>query len=170
MNFITLFFLGLLVLSGILFLFYKKVIFVSMNLITVMFAISAIGLLSALFIPGIYESFSRNAFNENFFGVQLQNADSALNAIANVPGGIINSIENIFNPDNSTNDYEFNSELYSSFIGLITGMIRIFVLIIASIGLVMSTYLRYTFTGIREAARLEKRVKELEHKLDTTST
>ncbi len=48
------------------FLFYRKVIVASQTIITFLFFVGLAGIISAIFIPQIYSSFTDNLFEENF--------------------------------------------------------------------------------------------------------
>ncbi|MCA9380994.1 hypothetical protein KC678_01910 [Candidatus Dojkabacteria bacterium] len=161
MTFIIIPFIIFLIIICIFFFFYRKVLIATQSLITIMFFAGLIGSISAIFIPIVYKAPIENYFSESLFGVQLQYADSTLTTVGSVPADLKNKIESLFDKDNVI-DAEFKSELYPSFINLISVLLRIFIFVISILLMIVATYMRYSFAGIRDYHRLEKRVKELE--------
>ena len=165
MTFIIIPFIIFLIVICIFFFFYRKVLVATQSLITIMFFVGLIGSISAIFIPFIYKAPIENYFSESFFGIQLQYADSTLTTVGSVPADLKNKIESLFGKDNIS-DSEFRSELYPSFINLISVLFRAFIFVISILLMIVATYMRYSFAGIRDYHKLEKRVKELEENLE----
>ncbi len=163
MNPITLFFTGLVIFFCILFFFYRKVIIATQVLITIFFFLGIFGILSAVFIPSLYSKVVENTFQENFFGRQLQYTDNTLTTIGEIPDGVIDSIEGIFGKNDR--DGKFQSNLYSSFVSLLSSILRGIILLFSVFLLIFSTYFRYSFAGLREYNKLQKRVEKLEKDL-----
>ncbi len=164
MNTVTILILVATIFIVLINLFYKKVIFISLSLINILFIISIIGIISALFLPSIYISTAELLFKDNAFGNSLLSIENFIEQIANIPSNIGNSIQNLIGRG-SDSGTSFDSNLYNDFIKLISGILRIFSIVLSLIILVITTYFKYVYSGFISSRKLEKRVEELEQKL-----
>jgi hypothetical protein len=163
MTSLTIAFLCIIIFITLIFVFYRRVILLTHFLITLLFSISLIGATSAVFLQDAYYTITENIFEETFFAQQLKYADGTLESVASIPGDIVDSIEDLFGEDEEKTEVDI--QLYSSFITFVGNIFRIFVFTISLIVMIFTTYFRYSFAGLREYSKLQKRVKALELKL-----
>lgn len=167
MNLITIIFFALIILSIFVFIFYKRIVVASFLLLNIIFALSLLSSLAALFAPFVFTAATESFLSNSSFGMQLQSADNTIKNVGNIPNDLKNRIEDLFNREEQSNqsDLAETPGLYVTFVNFISGLLRIFTLILATIVMVVSVYIRYAFGGLKETSRLEIRNTELEKRI-----
>ncbi len=150
-----------LILVALAFLFYRQIIHVNLVAITLLFPISFIVAMSALFLPVVYQGAAEVAFSEAQFSQQLKALDSTLTTAGNLPNNFIDKIHELLNQEN-TDSREYKSELYPQFINLVGEVLRWVTFILAFVIMLLISYTRYAFSSVFQVDKLEKRVRELE--------
>lgn len=164
MNILQIALLIIVILLLISFIFYKKVIHVTSLFIVLIFFASLLFSISAIFLPGVYKTGAELVFKDTPFAQQLKNADGTFTEIGKIPANIINSIGNIFGGNNQTQ--EFKTDLYNQFIDFAGSLIRIMVLIFGLILMLISVYVRYSYSGVIESEKLSRKLHELEKEVN----
>lgn len=149
----------------ILFFFlYKRIVAVAALFIFLLFITSIIFTISALFLPQLYKTGAEVLVKDTPFAQQLKYADGTFTEIGKLPSSIIGTIGNLFGQNNQTQ--EFKTDLYNQFVDFFGGLLRILVLVIALIIMLVSVYVRFSYSGLVESQKLEKKVKELEKEIN----
>jgi len=146
------------------FIFYRKVIHVTSIFIALLFIVSIVLSLAAVFVPQLYKSGAEILLKDTPFAVQLKSFDGTITDISKLPTSIIGSIGNLFGQNNTTTEYK--SDLYNQFINFAGGLIRIMTLIFAIIIMLISVYVRYSYSGVIESEKLARKVNELEKEVN----
>lgn len=157
----------ILIVIALAFLFYRQVIHANLVVITLLFPLSFLIAMSALFIPGIYHSLTDTALSETQFAQQLKSVDSTLTTAGNAPSNLLNDIQKLFNPNNSNQNSQYKSELYPQLVNLLSEVLRWLIFIFAFIVMILVAYSRYAFSSVFQVDKLERRVSELEKKFET---
>lgn len=157
-------FIIIILLLLIFFVFYKKIIHVAAAFITIAFFISILLSLSAIFLPQIYKSGAELLIKDSDFGLQLKNLDNSFTQVGNLPNGILDSIGNIFGQNSERESYK--SDLYNQFVDFTGSVLRIDLLIFAIIIMILSVYVRYSYSGLIESEKLARKVQELEKEVN----
>lgn len=165
MDTITVVILVLVLLLAASFVFYKKVVNVSVVFLRVIFPISIIAILSVLFLPQLYLSFVQSNFENTPLAANLKSVDTTLTQVTRVQNNIINTVQGFFN-SGTAEVTEYTSNVYGQVVDMLANILRLLILTISFIVLVFLVYIRYAFSGIFEAQYLEKRVKHLEKELE----
>jgi len=159
--------LALLILVTFLFLsfiFYRKVIHVTSLFITVIFFLSIILSLSAIFLPQVYKAGAELVLKDTPFATQLKSFDTSITDISKIPTSILGTLGNLLGQANTQQEYK--SDLYNQFIDFAGGLIRVMVLIFGIIIMVISVYVRYSYSGVIESEKLARKVSELEKEVN----
>ena len=146
------------------FILYRKIIFVTQSLIIVTFLLGILGVVSSIFLPNIYITFTDKVFENNFLSNQLQNLDLTLTSVGSVSDDVLGSIKNLLGSEDD--NIKFESRLYPSFIQFLSDFFRLFIIVLSFIFIILSIYLRYSFAGISEYNKVKKRIKNIEKKLE----
>ncbi len=164
MNVLQLALLILVIFLALSFIFYKKVIHVTSLFITLIFLASVVFSLSAIFFPQVYKSGAELVLRDTPFATQLKSFDTSITEISKIPTSILGTLGNLFGQTNNTQEYK--SDLYNQFIDFAGGLIRVMVLIFAIILMLLSVYVRYSYSGVIESEKLARKVEELERQIN----
>lgn len=165
----------LIVLVSILTLLYllrNKIVIVGDLLLSFLFPIMLIFTLTAILFAGPFEFLAKSVLDVYGVTEQVKQADQPLKAVSE---GIIGEIGKIFNPNSSTEqtpDKEkeqdqglFRRLIYDPMVGIISGTLRAFTLLIGIMGMLLAFYLKVSISSVAEVAKLKSRVAQLEKKL-----
>lgn len=157
-------FLIIILVLFLFFIFYKKIIHVASIFVILIFFSSVALTLSAVFIPTLYKTGAEILVKDSDLGKQLKNLDDSFTQVGNVPNNILDSIGSIIGqaPRES-----FKSDLYNQFIDFSGGLIRVMILILGIIIMVISVYIRYSYSGLIESQNLARKVRQLEQEVNS---
>lgn len=183
MDFITTILFIIIAATAVIFLVRKKVIHIMSRGIKVLFVIFlAVGLIS-LFAPQIYNTLADGTLKNIGTYKTITDIDNSisLDSIKDVPQNIWESIKNIFEPQDSSNQQNqkpststeskglLEGSLYTGLVALLGFIYRVLGIALSIGGLILITYLSYSMAGATDMddlksryALLEKRVAELE--------
>jgi len=121
--------------------------------------------LSALLIPSIYESLANSLLINSGTLSTIQGLDSQIGGLLELPGQLLSGIGSLFGglEKSAVPDSIIEQALYPGLILMISGLIRLFVIVTTIAGTTIVVYLSYTTSSFAKVIRLEKRVRELEN-------
>lgn len=149
----------LLILSGV-YLFHNQIAEVNYWVLRVLFPILLIIALSALFVPGIYQSAAEQMMISGQVNTKLQQLDLTIDAFNQTSSNISNGLGGLFG--NPSQQKPEPSNIYAQTLTGLTNLIRWIVFISSTILLMVVTYLHYGLAGVVKTHELEKRVHRLE--------
>jgi hypothetical protein len=166
LNFLEILIIVFLLLLGFLFVFYRRIIGLSILMVKIAFPASVLLILSTMFLPQVYTNFIESGFQSTPLAQSLKSVDKTLTDVSSVQISITNTINGIFNSGYKETVEQYKSNIYLQFVNLIALMLKLFILVIGFIILIFCIYVRYSFSGVFEVATLRKEVKKLKHQID----
>jgi len=148
------------------FVFYKKIVGLSLLAIKVLFPITVIVAFSTLFLPDLYKGFVETNFESTVLAQNLKSVDKTLTQVSKVQINITNTINNFLNNGANQQVDEYKSNLYSQVLDFMASVLRILILVISIILLVFALYIRYSFAGSFEVISLQKQVNDLKKEVE----
>jgi hypothetical protein len=163
----------LVVLVSILMLLYllrNKIFIVGNFMLSFLFPIMLVLTLTAILFAGPFEFIAKSVLDVYGVTEQVKQADQPLKAVSE---GIIGEIGKIFNPNSETPQTPvadqdqglFRRLIYDPLVGIISGTLRAFTLLIGIMGMLLAFYLKMSISSVAEVAKLKSRLAELEKKL-----
>jgi len=149
------------------FVFYKKIVGISLLAIKIIFPLAVLIALSTLFLPTLYKSFVESNFQETTLAQNLKTVDKTLTQVSNVQINISNTINNFLGNGINQQVDEYQSDLYSQVLEFMVGVLRVLILTLSIVILVFTLYIRYSFAGSFEVAALQKQINELRHEVES---
>lgn len=154
----------------LLYLLRNKIFIVGDLLLSFLFPIMLILTLTAILFAGPFEFIAKSVLDVYGVTEQVKQADQPLKAVSE---GIIGEIGKIFNPNSETTQTApkdedqglFRRLIYDPMVGIISGTLRAFTLLIGIMGMLLAFYLKVSVSSVAEVAKLKSRVAELEKKL-----
>ena len=148
------------------FVFYRKILGLSLLVIKILFPVTVLIALSTLFLPSIYESFVEINFENTILAENLRSVDKTLTQVSNVQINISNTINSILNNGINEPIDKYQSNLYSEVLNFIVGVLRVIVLLVSILVLIFGLYIRYSFAGSFETISLQKQINELKKEIE----
>ncbi|MBE2279031.1 MAG: hypothetical protein IAE91_01450 [Ignavibacteriaceae bacterium] len=148
-------------------MFYKKILSVVIVTINAVFVLSLIAGITSLVLPQVYYGFTESKIEGTELANNLHSVDSTLTQISRVQISITNTINGIFNTDQQQEVQEYQSNLYQQVINLFSNLIRISILLISTILLLFTLYVRYSFSAVFQLNTLQKQIDELKNEIST---
>ncbi len=168
---ITYIVLVILLLVSVMFVLRKKLVRVLDFLLKILFVLLVLAVLSALFIPSIYESTVDQGLQTAGTYELIIEIDNNLSQIQNIPNNVVEGLQGLFGGSSGQHS---NAEVEAGFLedtlylGLVLGVSAILRVAVISMGvaaLILLTYVQYSVGGAADIATLETRVRELESRI-----
>lgn len=151
------------------FIFYKKILNLSLLIVRILFPLSFIGLLITLFIPQLYLGFVESNFEKTTLATNLRSVDNSLTQISKVQNTITNSVNKILNIESANIIDEYQSNIYKEAITLVTNLLRIFFIFVFFVLMIFCLYIRYAFSGLFEYNSLKSELHKLKEEVKLLS-
>lgn len=148
------------------FLFYRRIINVSLVFVKALFVVSLLTSLITLSLPQLYTSFVEVRFSETVLAKDLISVDKTLTQVSKVQIGISNSLNNFLNTGSQEQLEEYESNIYKQTIDFMAGALRIIILVLSIVVMVFSLYIRYSFSGSFEVMSLQKQIDLLKKEVE----
>lgn len=148
------------------FLFYRRIINISLVFIKALFVVSLLTALITLFIPQLYTSFVEARFSETILAKDLISIDKTLTQVSKVQINISNSLNSFLNTGSQEQLEEYESNIYKQTIDFMSGVLRVIILVLSILILIFSLYIRYSFSGSYDVLTLQKQINELKKEVE----
>ncbi|SRR5260221_2513495 len=153
----------ILILFGLAFIFYKKIIGVNVLILNLLFPILFVICIVSLFWAQPYNSVSEILISNTPVAAELKNIDSSFSQMDSFSKSITDSIKYLI-PD--AQPLNLKTTLFQQYIDLFAVVLRITVIIICFAGVILITYLRYVFASTFELSSLDRKVSKLEKEIE----
>ncbi len=168
--FVTIVLIVLVSILTLVYLLRNRIFIVGNFMLSFLFPLMLIFTLTAILFAGPFEFIAKSVLDVYGVTEQVKQADQPLKAVSE---GIIGEIGKIFNPNSETTQTPakdqdqglFRRLIYDPLVGIISGGLRAFTLLIGIMGMLLAFYLKMSISSVAEVAALKSRVAQLEKKL-----
>lgn len=148
------------------FLFYRRILNLSLVFVKVLFVISLFTALITLLFPQLYTNFVESRFSETILAKDLISIDNTLTQVSRVQISISNTLNSFLNTGSQEILEEYESSIYMQTIDFMAGALRVIMLILSIVILIFTLYIRYSFSGSFEVISLQKQINELKKEIE----